>query len=187
MTYQLTLSEKITNIKKEIYESDSSRADLILQIEDEIINHEQKKIDLETIEYDLIHLENETTIEYKFFNQEFRKTPTCFSLWISCNSRHFEYQINYFIEQKHPLLILNYREHFGSKNPAGLKECSFKNIAEDIILLLDFLNIKKPHLIHSMGVNVALEIALTNNQLIDKIVLISGSPSNSKTIYSIQI
>ena len=59
-----------------------------------------------------------------------------------------------------------------------LNACNFKNIAEDIILLFDILNIKKPHLIgHSMGVNVALEIALTNNQLIDKIVLISGSPS----------
>ena len=37
----LKLSEKLTTIKKEIFKKNEKRTELILQIEDEIINHEQ--------------------------------------------------------------------------------------------------------------------------------------------------
>ena len=38
----LNLSEKISNLKQGFYEKNPKRAELILQIEDEIINHEHK-------------------------------------------------------------------------------------------------------------------------------------------------
>lgn len=136
------------------------------------------KINFENLEYNSTTLKNKTSIEYKFFNSRTKKTPIVFLYGLVCNNRHFEHQVNYFTQKSYPVLILNYREHFGSKNPEGLAQCNFENIAEDIILLLDFLEIKKPHLIgHSMGVNVALEIALRDNSLVDKLILISGSPS----------
>tara|TARA_B100000925_G_C22010084_1_gene475818 strand:+ start:5381 stop:6268 length:888 start_codon:yes stop_codon:yes gene_type:complete len=131
----------------------------------------------EEINYDSVVLENQTSIEYKYFNSHSKKNPIVLLYGLVCNNRHFQFQIDHFVNQDYPLLILNYREHFGSKNPSGIPECSFENIATDVVLLLDYLNIKKPHLIgHSMGVNIALEIAIAFDSLVDKLVLISGSP-----------
>jgi non-heme chloroperoxidase len=135
-------------------------------------------IDFENLNYNITTLENQTKIEYSFFNPKSKKKPIVLLYGLVCNNRHFQYQIDYFTQKNHPLLILNYREHFGSKNPGGLHQCTFKNITDDIILLLKFLKIKKPHLIgHSMGVNIALEIAMRDPDIVEKLILISGSPS----------
>ena len=134
-------------------------------------------MNIENLEYDKITLANETNIEYKLFNQSSKKTAITFLYGLVCNNNHFTPQINFFIKNGFPVLILNYRHHFGSTSPGGIESCTLKNISKDTRLLLSRLNIKKTHLVgHSMGVNVAIDLSICTPELVEKIAVISGNP-----------
>jgi pimeloyl-ACP methyl ester carboxylesterase len=138
---------------------------------------ETDKLDYKKINYKTVVLRNNTSLEYLYINDSSNKRPVVFLYGLVCNNRHFEPQINYFTKKNHPVLILNYREHFNSHNPEGIRSCTFNNISEDIFNLLEILNIKGPDIIaHSMGVNVALEMAIQKKHTFNRLVLISGSP-----------
>ena len=56
-------------------------------------------------------------------------------------------------------------------------EMSYPAMAKDIVELLQHLNIKKAHIIgHSMGGKVAMELALTQPELIEKLIVLDIAP-----------
>lgn len=96
-----------------------------------------------------------------------------------CNNRHWEFQLDYFLDKGFQVLLHNYRFHFGSvtKNKNIEEECTFKNMALDFETLVNHLNLNNLFLVgHSMGVNVSAEIIRQTDLNILGQVLISGNP-----------
>lgn len=61
------------------------------------------------------------------------------------------------------------------------EECTVSHMAEDVIRLLNFLKIKKSHIIgHSMGGYIAQELAINYPERIGKLILESTAPVSSK-------
>ena len=134
-------------------------------------------MDINNIKYKKTTVPNGSQIEYAYLNATENKRPIVFLYGLVCNNRHFEPQISHFSRKGHPILIQNYRHHFGSTSAEPLDLCNFEKIAEDCHLLMEKLGIKNPMVIgHSMGVNVAIELSLRKNTDIHGLVLISGSP-----------
>lgn len=61
------------------------------------------------------------------------------------------------------------------------KKCTITAMADDVIKLLDFLKIKKAHIIgHSMGGYIAQELAINYPECINKLILVSTASISSK-------
>ena len=134
--------------------------------------------------YNIAKLTN-ATIEYKVLNPDKKKhaETIIFLYGLVCNNRHWEFQLNYFLENGFQVLIHNYRYHFGSMpNDNNLEgNCTFRNIAADLEELLEHLNINDFFYIgHSMGVNISLELIRRKIKLPVGQILISGNPLDPK-------
>lgn len=96
---------------------------------------------------------------------------------LSCKEQHYEKMIPVFHENNFPLIINDYRGHFrSSKMPND--RISIESISSDIVSLIKKHKLKDVVLIgHSMGANIAVQVALKTPQSIGRIVLIGGPAS----------
>lgn len=114
----------------------------------------------------------------KNFNDlcSFDKPLILFNYGLVCNFHHFAPQAEYFHQLGHPILLHDYRGHYESQGKDQIDQCRFDLIIEDIVEMLNFLNAESCYTInHSMGVNIGLELAIKNPELIKKQILISGT------------
>ncbi len=99
-----------------------------------------------------------------------------FNYGLVCNISHYKFQIPYFHKLGFKILFHDYRFHYSSGSTDNFKECSFDKIVDDMTQLTTSLGIKKSfHVGHSMGVNITLEFASRNPEMIIGMVLISGT------------
>lgn len=130
--------------------------------------------------YNLAKFEN-VCMEYQLIcPDKVTQEPVIVLLYgLVCNNRHWEFQLDYFIEKGYRVLLHNYRFHFGSvtKEKYIETECTFKKMAHDFEALATHLELNNLFLIgHSMGVNVSAEIIRETKLNILGQVLISGNP-----------
>src|SRR5690606_34931297 len=75
-----------------------------------------------------------------------------------------------------PIILHDYRGHYNSSGIENIERINFSQIASDIDELLEKLSIPNAYfIVHSMGVNVSLEVARLYPQRVYKLILISGS------------
>lgn len=99
-----------------------------------------------------------------------------FNYGLVCSNFHWSKQLDFFDELGYKILIHDYRGHYQSTGMDNLQNITFENIAHDLKELFETLNIPKAILIgHSMGVNTSLEFAKRFPNLVEKMVLISGT------------
>ena len=127
-----------------------------------------------------LQVSESTKIHYKvnFNKDEVNEGDTIlvFNYGLVCNFQHFDLQVDYFASLGHKILIHDYRNHFESTSDDGIESVTFKNICQDLKTLMDHLNIKKTiQLGHSMGVNVTLEMAYLYPELVESMIIISGT------------
>jgi len=78
------------------------------------------------------------------------------------------------LSKKYCVTSIDVRNHGNSFHQQG---CSYHELAQDVINLLDHLTIQKCHLLgHSMGGKIAMQIALNNPQRLDKLVIADIAP-----------
>jgi len=119
--------------------------------------------------------------EQIFYNKNFStfdksKKTIVFNYGLVCSNHHWKYQIEYFDQRGYQILIHDYRGHFQSTGKHDVKKITFPQMAKDIKDLCDFLGIDKAYMLgHSMGVNITLQIAKDYPDLVQGMVLISGT------------
>ncbi len=110
------------------------------------------------------------------------KTVLVFNYGLVCSEQHWLYQINY-LKKEYPVLIHDYRGHFESSGKENLEKISIEQFSQDLGSLIQFYKINKVVMLgHSMGVNVCLEFAVNYPDLVEKLVLISGSSLSAKEV-----
>ncbi len=110
-----------------------------------------------------------------FYSIEGEGEPLIFCYGLVCSSLHWTYQIDYF-RKNYQCIWFDYRGHQNSEMPSDLKTLTIENIAKDLGILMDELNIKEATLLgHSMGVNVVLEAYKQRPESVKSMVLISGT------------
>ena len=94
---------------------------------------------------------------------------------LACSSLHWTYQLDWF-SQSYRCLWMDYRGHHHSEMPNSLQSITIETLARDAIELLN-RECQTPALIlgHSMGVNVALEVARRAPDKVRAIVLLHGT------------
>lgn len=106
-----------------------------------------------------------------------------FNYGLVCSNHHWKFQTEYFDKQGYQILIHDYRGHFQSTGSHDIKRITFVQMAQDVHDLCHFLGIKKAVMLgHSMGVNVCLQLAKDFPDLVQGMVLISGTFINVKDI-----
>lgn len=121
--------------------------------------------------------DNEQIFYLKNFSQLDPKKPVLvFNYGLVCSNHHWKFQIEHFDKLEYQILIHDYRGHFQSSGNNQLEKITFKQIAQDISGLCEFLKIEKAIMLgHSMGVNICLQLAKDYPQLVSSMVLISGT------------
>ncbi len=121
--------------------------------------------------------DHEQIFYLKNFNSydESKKTIV-FNYGLVCSNHHWRYQVDYFDERGYQILMHDYRGHFQSSGKNDLKKITFPQMAKDLGDLCGFLGIKKAYMLgHSMGVNITLQMAKDYPELVQGMVLISGT------------
>jgi pimeloyl-ACP methyl ester carboxylesterase len=109
----------------------------------------------------------------KEFDQS--KPILVFNYGLVCSNHHWSFQVGFFDKLGYQILLHDYRGHFQSTMGA-VEEVTFVQLAKDIKNLCDHLHIKQAIFLgHSMGVNVSLQIAKDYPELVQSLVLISGT------------
>ncbi len=108
------------------------------------------------------------------------KRPMIFCYGLVCSMNQWRRQIERYAAQDHPCLLLDYRGHHASGNPSDPKLLNLSAVAKDVAAVIHHLEIKVPLHVwgHSMGCNVALELALAEPELCRSLVLCCGTPDN---------
>lgn len=121
--------------------------------------------------------DNEQIFYLKNFSSYDASKPTLvFNYGLVCSNHHWKYQVEYFDEIGFQILLHDYRGHFQSSGSQNIKKLTFQQMAKDIKGICDFLEIKKAFMLgHSMGVNITLQIAKDYPELVQGMVLISGT------------
>jgi pimeloyl-ACP methyl ester carboxylesterase len=110
-----------------------------------------------------------------FYSVEGKGKPLIFCYGLVCSSLHWTYQIEHF-QQTHKAIWFDYRGHQNSDVPKNLDSLTLENIASDLGVILDELNIEDAVLLgHSMGVNVVLEFYRQQPKRVAGMVLANGT------------
>ena len=121
-----------------------------------------------------------------FYSMEGEGKPLIFCYGLVCSSLHWTYQIENF-SKTHKAIWFDYRGHHNSEIPKDLKSITLENIAKDLSIVLDELNIQDAVLLgHSMGVNVVLEFYKQFPERVAGMVLANGTAKHPlETMFSI--
>ncbi|MBT3981284.1 MAG: alpha/beta hydrolase [Bacteriovoracaceae bacterium] len=104
------------------------------------------------------------------------KPVVMFNYGLVCSNQHWGKQIQYFKDIGYDVIIHNYRGHFNSTGEDDVDSITFENIAEDINLIIERLELSDVTMLgHSMGVNVTLEYSKLYQEKLNAMILISGS------------
>jgi non-heme chloroperoxidase len=110
-----------------------------------------------------------------FYSIEGKGKPLVFCYGLVCSSLHWTYQIEHF-QQDYQAIWFDYRGHQNSEVPKNLDSLTLENIASDLGVILDELNIDDAVLLgHSMGVNVVLEFYRQQPKRVAGMVLANGT------------
>lgn len=110
-----------------------------------------------------------------FYSVEGKGKPLVFCYGLVCSSLHWTYQIDHF-RDSHRAVWFDYRGHQNSEVPRDLSSLTIENIARDLGVLLDELDIREAVLLgHSMGVNVALDFYRQQPGRVAGMVLANGT------------
>jgi pimeloyl-ACP methyl ester carboxylesterase len=124
----------------------------------------------------IFYVKNFTTIDPK-------KPILVMNYGLVCSNHHWKFQTDYFDKRGFQILIHDYRGHFQSTGAHDVHKITFQQMAKDIAGLCHFLGIEKAHMLgHSMGVNICLQLAKDFPQLVESMVLISGTFINVKDV-----
>ena len=105
-----------------------------------------------------------------------QKPVLVFNYGLVCSNLHWKFQTEYFDNKNYQILIHDYRGHFQSSGKDQIEKITFKQMSQDIAGLCKSLNISKAIMLgHSMGVNVCLQLAIDYPELVQGMVLISGT------------
>jgi non-heme chloroperoxidase len=120
----------------------------------------------------------------KNFNSPDNTKPILlFNYGLVCSNHHWKYQVDFFDQAGYQIILHDYRGHFQSSGSEDVQKITFSQLALDISNLCHFLEVKQVILIgHSMGVNVCLQIAKDDPNLVHSMVLISGTFINVKDV-----
>lgn len=102
--------------------------------------------------------------------------PVLFCYGLICSGYHFRYQWDA-LAPRYRLLMLDYPGHHVSDAPKLLSGVTFKSLSRDLQAFLDHVHAKSPvHVLaHSMGVSVALELALQAPARVASLMLLAGA------------
>jgi pimeloyl-ACP methyl ester carboxylesterase len=110
-----------------------------------------------------------------FYSIEGKGKPLIFCYGLVCSSLHWTYQIEHF-QQSYKAIWFDYRGHQNSEIPKNLDSLTLENIASDLGVILDELNIEDAVFLgHSMGVNVVLEFYRQQPKRVVGMVLANGT------------
>lgn len=99
-----------------------------------------------------------------------------FNYGLVCSNFHWKDQISFFEDLGFSIITHDYRGHFQSSGRNKLEKITFKNISEDVFEILQEMKVDKCIMIgHSMGVNVTLEFARNHQEMLKKMIIISGT------------
>ena len=121
--------------------------------------------------------DNEQIFFLKNFSKfdETKKTLV-FNYGLVCSNHHWKYQVDYFDQRGYQILMHDYRGHFQSSGKNEVKKITFPQMAKDLKDLCQFAGINKAYMLgHSMGVNITLQVAKEYPDLVQGMVLISGT------------
>lgn len=123
-----------------------------------------------------------------FYSVEGQGRPLIFCYGLVCSSLHWTYQIQHF-NQRYQTVWFDYRGHQNSDTPKDLKTLTLSNMAADLGILLDELNIKDAVFLgHSMGVNVVLELYRQQPKRVAAMVLANGTAKRPlETLFGLNI
>ncbi len=119
--------------------------------------------------------------EQLFFVKNFttfdpEKPVLVFNYGLVCSSLHWEFQTEYFDKLGFQILTHDYRGHFQSTGNQAVEKLTFEQMARDIRDLCEYTGIRRAWMLgHSMGVNVCLQLAKDFPELVQGMVLISGT------------
>ncbi len=110
-----------------------------------------------------------------FYSVEGEGKPLIFCYGIVCSSLHWTYQIEHF-RKNYKTVWMDYRGHQNSEVPEDISSLTLENLAKDLKLLLDELQIQNAVFLgHSMGVNVVLEFARLYPERVSGMILANGT------------
>jgi non-heme chloroperoxidase len=99
-----------------------------------------------------------------------------FNYGLVCNVNHWKDQISFLDSLGYPILLHDYRSHYGSSGSENLDDVNFVQMTDDVMEIIQSLAPSNVIMLgHSMGVNVTLEFARRFPEVIDGAVLISGT------------
>lgn len=105
------------------------------------------------------------------------KPPIIFLNGLSCTEQHYEKLIPVLHRNNFPLIINDYRGHFRSSE-MPTKRISIESISNDIVSIIKKHKLNDCILIgHSMGANIAVQVALKASKNIQKNIFIAGPAS----------
>lgn len=121
--------------------------------------------------------DNEQIFYLKNFNTyDASKKTLVLNYGLVCSNHHWRYQADFFDQQGYQVIMHDYRGHFQSSGKHDVEKINFIQISHDIKSLCDFLGIKKAYMLgHSMGVNITLQLAKDYPDLVQGMILISGT------------
>jgi pimeloyl-ACP methyl ester carboxylesterase len=110
---------------------------------------------------------------------ETKNPAMVFCYGLVCSMNQWRFQIERY-SKEYPCITLDYRGHHESGIPAEKSSLNLSAIARDVAAVIEAAQVKKPAHIwgHSMGANVALELAVQEPQRVKSLLLVCGTPIN---------
>lgn len=105
--------------------------------------------------------------------------PMVFCYGLVCSMNQWRIQLERY-RQQHPCLLVDYRGHHKSGSPDSLQRMNVASLAKDVSAAISAARLNGPVQLwgHSMGCNVALELALAEPQRVRSMVLLCGTANN---------
>lgn len=104
--------------------------------------------------------------------------PLLFAYGLVCSKLNWKYQMQE-LKQRYRVIYMDYRGHGNSAVPEDVKTVTIENLAKDMALLCEELNLPPVCVLgHSLGVNVILEFVRRYPEKVAGIVLTSGTPKD---------
>ncbi|NCN26508.1 alpha/beta hydrolase [bacterium] len=111
---------------------------------------------------------------------ETKNSPQLFCYGLACSMNQWRAQLNHF-KNTHPCILFDYRGHHKSDFPSDPRGMNLSALAKDAARVLKHLvpDQRRAHIWgHSMGANVAIELAFADPGLCRSLVLCCGSADN---------
>jgi len=107
-----------------------------------------------------------------------KKTPILFCYGLACSKFQWRNLAEFFAED-HNLIFFDYRGHHRSEFVPHPDKLNLNHISRDALAVLEELSVKETHIFaHSMGCNIALELAFNFPERVKSLILVAGSAEN---------